>query len=450
MIRGTAVTVRHDYDVVIIGVGVAGGAMATRLARNGHAVLVLERTRVHVDRIRGEFLAPWGVREARELGLLNVLLDAGGHFISRTVRYEGSIPIEAARASAMETTALVPDVPGAMMLGHPRMCVALDQAAQDAGATLLRGVDSVSVEPGLPPTVSYVHENERYTIRPRLVVGADGRGSSVARQIGAKVQTEPVHHLIAGLLIEGVHAWPEDEQAMGVHDGALLLIFPQGQGRIRLYLCYSLEERGRFAGPQAANNFLQAFRVPSLPFSDAIAGGQLAGPCQGYPNADTWIDEPIAPGVVLIGDASGHNDPTIGQGLSITMRDVRLVSDAISTADDWHDGLFADYASERRERMRRLRLTARLTSKLRCEFDVAADMRRTEVWGRIARDRSVALPLLVPFIGPFGVPDETFEDAAVKKLLGDQRSLSEDGWCQYASASGEVQTDSGIGQTGGR
>ena len=149
---------------------------------------------------------------------------------------------------------------------------------------------------GLPPTVSYVHENERYTIRPRLVVGADGRGSSVARQIGAKVQTEPVHHLIAGLLIEGVHAWPEDEQAMA-----------------RLYLRYSLEERGRFAGPQAANNFLQAFRVPSLPFSDAIAGGQLAGPCQGYPNADTWIDEPIAPGVVLIGDASGHNDPTIGQ-----------------------------------------------------------------------------------------------------------------------------------------
>jgi choline dehydrogenase-like flavoprotein len=56
------VTVRHDYDVVIIGAGVAGGAMATRLARNGHAVLVLERTRVHVDRIRGEFLAPWSAK----------------------------------------------------------------------------------------------------------------------------------------------------------------------------------------------------------------------------------------------------------------------------------------------------------------------------------------------------------------------------------------------------
>ena len=51
-------TVRHDYDVVIVGAGVAGGALAARLARDGLTVLVLERTRVHVDRIRGEWLAP--------------------------------------------------------------------------------------------------------------------------------------------------------------------------------------------------------------------------------------------------------------------------------------------------------------------------------------------------------------------------------------------------------
>lgn len=419
---------RDDHDVVIVGAGVAGGALATRLARRGLSVLVLERTRVHIDRIRGEWLAPWGVREARELGLLDELLTAGGHFVSRTVRYEDGIPIGEARARAMETTALVPDVPGVMMLGHPRMCVTLDDAAQTAGATLLRGVESVTVEPGVPPTISFVHDNERHTARPRLVIGADGRGSTVARQIGAETNTEPVHHLIAGLLIEGVHEWPQDEQAMGVHDGAFLLIFPQGQGRMRLYLCYALEERGRFSGPQAARAFLDAFRVPSLPFADAIANGEIAGPCQGYPNADTWVDQPVAPGVVLIGDAAGHNDPTIGQGLSITMRDVRLVADAILAADGWDDALFADYAAERRERLRRLRIVARLTSLLRCEFDAAATERRTEVWNRIGANGKLALPLLVPFFGPFGVPPETFEQPAIQRLLGQQWMLTEDGW----------------------
>jgi menaquinone-9 beta-reductase len=427
-------TVPHDPDVVIVGAGIAGGALATRLARDGLAVLVVERTRVHIDHIRGEWLAPWGVREANQLGLLDLLLDAGGHFVSRTVRYESAVPIDAARAAALETTALVPDVPGVMMLGHPQMCVTLDQAAQDAGATLLRGVESVAVEPGLPPTVSFVFENERHIVRPRLVVGADGRGSSVARQIGAEVQTEPVHHLIGGLLLEGVHEWPEDEQAVGVHDDAYLLIFPQGHGRVRLYSCYSLEQKARFAGPQAAQNFLQTFRVPSLPFSEAIANGQIAGPCQGYPNADTWVDQPLAPGVVLIGDAAGHNDPTIGQGLSITMTDVRQVSDALSAAADWDEGIFAGYVTERRERMRRLRLCARLTSKLRCEFDAAAKARRAEVWERISKDRSLALPLLVPFIGPYGVPEATFQEPAIKGLLGEQWSLTADGWYQEATA----------------
>ncbi len=72
------------YDVIIVGAGVAGGAMGTRLARDGLSVLILERTQVHADRIRGEWLAPWGVGEAMQLGLLDELLAAGGHLSRNT------------------------------------------------------------------------------------------------------------------------------------------------------------------------------------------------------------------------------------------------------------------------------------------------------------------------------------------------------------------------------
>lgn len=392
------VTRNEEIDVVIVGAGVAGAALATRLAGDGLGVLILERTAVHVDRIRGEWLAPWGVREAAELGVLDVLVAAGGHFVSRTVRYGEGRTIEQARAQAVELTALVPDAPGVMMLGHPRICDALDQAAQAAGATLLRAVGAVSVEPGQRPTICFEHQGERQTIRPCLVVGADGRGSTVARQIGARVQSDPIHHLIAGLLIEGVHAWPEDEQTMGVHGGAFLLVFPQRQGRMRLYQCYPREEHARFAGLLAAKNFLAAFRVPSLPHADHVAGGRIAGPCQGYLNADTWVDESVASGVVLIGDAAGHNDPTIGQGLSLAMRDARLVAKALVGPPDGDQDRLLGYADERRERMRRLRLAGRVASKLRCEFGMKADLRRGDVATRVAKDPAAAQPLLVPMV----------------------------------------------------
>ena len=140
--------------------------------------------------------------------------------------------------------------------------------------------------------------------------------------------------------------------------------------------------------------------------------------------------------MVLIGDAAGHNDPTIGQGLSIAMRDVRLVSEALPLARDQDDSPFADYAAERRERMRRLRFIARLTSKLRCEFDGEAGLRRSEAVLRMANDPSAVQALLVPFVGPYSVPDETFEEPAVRKLFGEQWSLTPDGWFQQAANGG--------------
>ena len=72
----------HDADVAIVGAGIAGSALATTLARQGVSVLLVEKTLRHVDRIRGEWLAPWGVAQAAKIGILNDLIAAGGHYIA--------------------------------------------------------------------------------------------------------------------------------------------------------------------------------------------------------------------------------------------------------------------------------------------------------------------------------------------------------------------------------
>ena len=73
---------------------------------------------------------------------------------------------------------------------------------------------------------------------------------------------------------------------------------------------------------------------------------------------DTWVDQPAAAGVVLVGDAAGWSDPILGEGLSVALRDVRSVTDALRGSDDWSPEIFAAYAEERAEQMRRLRFCA--------------------------------------------------------------------------------------------
>jgi 2-polyprenyl-6-methoxyphenol hydroxylase-like FAD-dependent oxidoreductase len=313
---------------------------------------------------------------------------------------------------------MVPGVRGAINLGHPRICNALNAAAIAAGATLLRGVDRIQVSAGLPPQIEFAHSGLNYTLSPRIVVGADGRGSTVARQVGFERLADPIHHILSGLLVDDVSAWPHDEQSIGVDGDLGFYIFPQGQGRVRLYATHGLDQRNRFAGDGATERFLQAFDRPSIPHGGSLSQAQPAGPCHGYPNNDVWIDNPVAPGIVLIGDAAGHNDPSGGQGISIALKDARLVCEALNTTKAWTPETFAPYASQRREQMRRLRFSARLLSTYRMEFTDQARQRRRMGRKRMVADPELALPFMALQKGPFAVPSEAFSEHIWDRLLG--------------------------------
>ena len=57
------------YDLIIVGGGIGGSALAIVMARDGRKVLLLEKSEHYEDRVRGEWIAPWGVTETRRLGL---------------------------------------------------------------------------------------------------------------------------------------------------------------------------------------------------------------------------------------------------------------------------------------------------------------------------------------------------------------------------------------------
>ncbi len=410
-----------DFDVVIAGAGIGGSALATVLARAGVGVLALEKETEYRDRVRGEWLAPWGVAETRRLGLYQTLRDAGGHHLVEHRSFGGPDDPVPAGLGELDLGGFLPDIPGPLCLGHPAMCRALSAAAIAAGATLTRGVDAITLGPmeGGRRTVTFERDGETRTVRARLVVGADGRGSGIRRQAGIALQRDPTHHLFAGLLVDGASDWPATRQSTGVEGDVHYLIFPQGNGRVRLYLGYALAQRQRLNGPDAAARFLDAYRLRNLPGSDALAGARPAGPCQAYGNEDTWTDVPVADGVVLVGDAAGHNDPIIGQGLSITMRDVRIVRDILLGGTDWSPAAFTPYAEERAERMRRLRFAATMDSLLENEFGPEAAARRARAAERQAADPSLLQWFFAVFAGPDMLPPEAFDDSVRARLLAD-------------------------------
>jgi 2-polyprenyl-6-methoxyphenol hydroxylase-like FAD-dependent oxidoreductase len=113
---------REKPEIVIVGAGVAGGSMATVLARAGLSILLLEKSSEFVDRIRGEGIASWGVIEARQIGVLDLLVAAGAVYIRRNVPYGEGVPPEVAQAHAIAVDEQVPGSQGNLDIGHPLMC----------------------------------------------------------------------------------------------------------------------------------------------------------------------------------------------------------------------------------------------------------------------------------------------------------------------------------------
>jgi 2-polyprenyl-6-methoxyphenol hydroxylase-like FAD-dependent oxidoreductase len=298
---------------------------------------------------------------------------------------------------------------------HPDMCNLLNGEAIEDGAELIRGVTDVQVVAGAAPEVRFRHDGVERKFTPRLVIGADGRNSVVRAQVGIEQHRDPTHHLMAGMLVDNTTGWPADLQVFGTEECINFLAFPQSAERVRLYICYSLDDKRRFAGADNQARFLDAFRLATVPLSEHLANGTPSGPCNSYGNEDTWTDVPYVPGVVLIGDAAGHNDPIIGQGLSISYRDVRIVRDLMLEHRNWTPEIFRPYADERRERMRRLRLTASTFSILSVEFGSRARERRLRV--REERLRN-SFPDLGPaaFVGPEILPAELFDETILDRL----------------------------------
>ena len=318
------------YDLVTVGGGVGGAALAKAMAERGHRVLVIERETQFKDRVRGEFVFPWGVAEAKELGVYEALSQAGCHHPRYWTDYAGPDPMPP-RDFGEDTPLKL----HGLCIYHPRMQDALLLAAQTAGAEVWRGACVRQVEPGREPNVLVDRGTEPAAISARLVVGADGRSSMVRRWGGFESRNDPSGNIFAGVLVENVAASAESSICMlNPFLSRMVLYFPQTQNSGRAYLASRSEGGVRLRGNGDFELFLRECTGSGLA-AGLLDGARQAGPLATFEGGDSWVDHAYKDGIALIGDAAATSDPTWGQGLSLTLRDARVLRDGLLTEHDW-------------------------------------------------------------------------------------------------------------------
>jgi 2-polyprenyl-6-methoxyphenol hydroxylase-like FAD-dependent oxidoreductase len=182
-------------------------------------------------------------------------------------------------------------------------------------------------------------------------------------------------------------------------------------------LMYDVADRHRLAGSNKAAQFLAGFELDCVPGSEHLAGAVPAGPCAVFPMNDSWTHPPMVDGVVLIGDAAGYSDPHLGQGLSVAMRDARVLADLLRGDGEWSLERLRPYAAERAERMRRLRWVNELMTTLRGEFGTKAQARRRRATARMRAEPDLATFRLATVAGPETVPATAFDPSVRDRLL---------------------------------
>jgi 2-polyprenyl-6-methoxyphenol hydroxylase-like FAD-dependent oxidoreductase len=392
----------ETYDLIVVGGGLAGSSLAIAMAQAGTRVLIIEREAQFRDRVRGEGMLPWGAAEASDLGVYEPLLD----------RCAISVPWWVAPDGTRDLVATSPSRLGCLNFYHPEMQQTLLDRAVASGAELLRPADAAEVVAGDPPTVLVRANGSGRRVAARIVVGADGRNSQLRTRAGFAVNRDPDCLTVAGVLLRDL-ALPDDAVQFVVNPMVQRqsIIFPIGQRRFRAYVVFPHEASRALSGAGDTARFIE-LSVATGASASWFEPATVIGPLASFNAPDTWVERPYRDGIALVGDAAAASDPSFGCGLSLTLRDTRVLRDRLLAMDDWAAAADA-YAAEHDLYAASLRRIHGWFRELFHGTGEAADALRVRALPQIAQDPS----RIVDFIGCG--PEAPSDEAARRRFFGE-------------------------------
>jgi flavin-dependent dehydrogenase len=313
------------YDAIVVGGRCAGAATAMLLARGGLRVLVLEAGSAGTDTLSTHALMRGGVEQLQRWGLLDEVVAAGTPAITATEFHYTD--------DAGTRVDLVENRPGTAPLRAPRRTVLdglLVDAARAAGAEIRHGARVTGLlrdASGAVTGVTYGTGRRALQAHAPLVVGADGRRSTVAAAVdaaptgGGQAASAVFYTYLAGL--------PDDRYRWFYRPGATAGVIPTNDG---LACVWAGVPGSLFGGlraePDASFRRILRFAAPGLD----LGGAPQDGPVRGFPGLPGHVRRASGPGWALVGDAGYFKDPLTAHGITDALRDAELLARAVLAA----------------------------------------------------------------------------------------------------------------------
>jgi menaquinone-9 beta-reductase len=314
----------REWDAVVVGASLAGCATAIALGRAGARVALVERRPdpAAFKRICGHFIHPSALPALERLGLLEPLTAAGAVRTRLHVRSPwGEVPQPAGGST-----------PPGVNLRREIMDPIVRAAAADApGVELMlgRSVEGLLSEHGRVSGVELAaRDGARTRLRARLVVGADGRASKVAK-LAAVPAREAAHgrfNYAAYFEDDG----PADLATVWMADPQWGARFPTDSG-LTLYACMPTMDRLPEFKDDLERAFM-AFMEEELPGPPSIGRARMVTPFLGKISMpDVWR-RPTLHGLALVGDAALTSDPLAGVGCGWAFEGGVRLADTVAPA----------------------------------------------------------------------------------------------------------------------
>jgi flavin-dependent dehydrogenase len=308
------------FDAIVVGARCGGSPTAMLLARRGYRVLLVDRATFPSDAISTHWIWQLGLACLKRWGLLDRVLATNCPLIPRLGLDLG----------AFQLIGDLPSVDSVAEACAPRRTVLdkiLVDAAAEAGADVREGfsVTGLTSSDGRVTGVRGHGRGGAELEEPaRIVIGADGRNSLVAKAMGA-----PEYNVRTALTCGYYAYWGVSPHIPAIHPlpRRVVISFPTNDGLTVTYVAFPRDDF------EEVRSDLDRFMMDTLSlvadFKEPFRRATRAGPIMGMRDLPNFFRKAHGDGWALVGDAAYHKDPIIAQGISDAFRSAEWLADAV-------------------------------------------------------------------------------------------------------------------------